>query len=689
MNDLDVLEGARPDVAPLTERERQLLRSRIFADASVAQFPGTDLAEPARLSSADHSVVVAAGRPARSPRRWLLWAAAVAVVACGAIVVTQRRAIAPIDEASPTDPVSSVADASIPQTTTVDGTLDAGVMGWPPLFPALDPSDPDNAIVKMVSGQIGFENPQRTTAVIGNRDGATISDLAYVSAIDSDAFATAMARVYLPPTTVTIDGSTLTVYALSVPGSSEVTAMIEHPEGPDIAVTAADPVGLIRALGVGFATATTDAEGSFGLEFSDLPPGYVTVIEPYVQIGGQSFPGMQWGDMGAEHAIGVNVYLGGPQLRVGRALRATTVHDRAAWFDAADNTVYWQVQSGVWASATTTGGLDAVLAVAARVQFVDEATWRARYPDTNQFFGSTTAATTTQPGGSQSSDPVESVASAPGSIPATTLLGGPATTVDPLVFAGTESWLPRWPAVSASNPLASTSGYGMELCDGGYGTKIMRVDSPTDSPHAYSGTLCVFIELTRSRADAVVSCSTSTPPYNYAQCARRTDRTDASGGGTATSETATAAQQDAMRPFPSATAFEQPEVFHVEVSAPLGARTSFSNGVVSVRREPAPEPVNEQVAHPDVCIEIELESGTASGCASPRLLATGLAYGAFRDGDGPIEIIGIVPDEVTEIDINGTTVTPISNVWHFTLDEGGATPRITVRSADGREASTV
>ena len=88
--------------------------------------------------------------------------------------------------------------------------------------------------------------------------------------------------------------------------------------------------------------------------------------------------------------------------------------------------------------------------------------------------------------GGQFADAEGHAAPVPGSVPGTTVVA-PATTIDPLVFAGTESWLPRWPAISVSAPSASTSGYGMQLCDSGYGTKIMRVDSPTDTHHAVLG----------------------------------------------------------------------------------------------------------------------------------------------------------------------------------------------------------
>jgi hypothetical protein len=300
-----------------------------------------------------------------------------------------------------------------------------------------------------------------------------------------------------------------------------------------------------------------------------------------------------------------------------------------------------------------------------------------------------TGAVVSVAGGMFAGNPETPETAVAGSVPgATAPNDAPPATVDPLVFAGTESWLPRWPSMSVSVPPASTRGYGMQLCDSGYGTKILRLDSPTDTSHAYSGTLCVFIELVQPRADATVSCSTSTPPYNYARCARRTDRTDSAGGGTAATAAATTAQQDAMRLFPSATDWSESEVFAGVVSSATNATVRFADSTGSISLTPAPESADLGVDQPGVCFVIELETATANGCVGRGLLATGLAYGAFRDGNGAIELVGIVPDEVTTIDIGGTLITPVGNIWHTTLDSGEATPRITARSADGRESST-
>ncbi len=103
-----------------------------------------------------------------------------------------------------------------------------------------------------------------------------------------------------------------------------------------------------------------------------------------------------------------------------------------------------------------------------------------------------------------------------GLLPATTVVAqAPTDTLGPLDYSGTVRPLPMWPSVSGSDPPATTNGYGMSQCDSGYGTKILRLDSPTAASHAYSGTLCVFIDLAEPRPAAVTTCATSTEKPNY------------------------------------------------------------------------------------------------------------------------------------------------------------------------------
>ena len=293
-------------------------------------------------------------------------------------------------------------------------------------------------------------------------------------------------------------------------------------------------------------------------------------------------------------------------------------------------------------------------------------------------------------------DGMAPTATVPGSIP------GPTTTLavaaeqsipfGPLDYATTERALPMWPEVNLSDPPATTSGYGMQLCDSGYGTKILRVDAASGPSSAYSGTLCVFIDLAEARVDAVTKCAPSTDQFNYARCQRRTDQTDTAGAGTSRRAVADAEDMAAMQAFPSATAADQAELFDATVSAASAQDPSriYSDRSVTVTFDPASDGaiVDGTVDQPGVCFEIKVPGATVKGCVGHDLLATGLAYGAFQDGDGPIEIVGIVPDEVTAVEVDGQIITPTNNVWHFTATSD-APITITVRSADGRAATTM
>lgn len=259
----------------------------------------------------------------------------------------------------------------------------------------------------------------------------------------------------------------------------------------------------------------------------------------------------------------------------------------------------------------------------------------------------------------------------------------------PLDYATTDEGLPMWPAANVSDPPATTTGYGLQLCDSGFGTKVMRVDPAAGPAHAYSGTLCVFVDLAEPRADAVTKCATSTEQLHYARCQRRTDQTGSAGPGTSQRAAATADDTAAMQAFPSATAWDQAEVFDATVSASAQGAPAYRDGAVAVTLSTADDgAAAETVDQPGVCFVIEIPGATADGCVGRALLATGLAYGAFQDGDGPIELVGIVPDEVVAVEIGGQVVTPVNNVWHYTATSGSPLT-ITVRAADGRATSTL
>jgi hypothetical protein len=89
-----------------------------------------------------------------------------------------------------------------------------------------------------------------------------------------------------------------------------------------------------------------------------------------------------------------------------------------------------------------------------------------------------------------------------------------------------------------------------------------------------------------------------------------------------------------------------------------------------------------------ICFTIELAMGPSDGCVQRAVVQTGVLYNAFQQHGGPIEIIGIVPDEVASVSINGTTIEVHSNVWFYTGSQGDDLS-FTVFSADKSKSAAV
>jgi hypothetical protein len=87
------------------------------------------------------------------------------------------------------------------------------------------------------------------------------------------------------------------------------------------------------------------------------------------------------------------------------------------------------------------------------------------------------------------------------------------------------------------------------------------------------------------------------------------------------------------------------------------------------------------------CYEAFLPSGTRStACFHAETVRTGFAYAAYQDHGGPITIIGVVPDDVTSIEIAGTSITPANNVWTYVAATGDDLA-FTVVGSDGQRAT--
>ncbi len=125
-----------------------------------------------------------------------------------------------------------------------------------------------------------------------------------------------------------------------------------------------------------------------------------------------------------------------------------------------------------------------------------------------------------------------------------------------------------------------------------------------------------------------------------------------------------------------ATPSDLPQIFSDQISAvSLLESDQYSDDSVSVTLS---KDVDPQVT----CFRISLADASSEGCLDRILLTTGLAYGAFERGDGPIEVVGIVPDDAATVQIAGKSVAVHNNVWHYT-GQSGDDLSFTVSSVDG------
>jgi hypothetical protein len=72
-----------------------------------------------------------------------------------------------------------------------------------------------------------------------------------------------------------------------------------------------------------------------------------------------------------------------------------------------------------------------------------------------------------------------------------------------------------------------------------------------------------------------------------------------------------------------------------------------------------------------------------------RDIATGISYMALGDRDGNVYVLGVVPDDATQVSINGTTVEVKSNLWFYAGKASDPSLAFTVSSADGSKKATL
>jgi hypothetical protein len=124
---------------------------------------------------------------------------------------------------------------------------------------------------------------------------------------------------------------------------------------------------------------------------------------------------------------------------------------------------------------------------------------------------------------------------------------------------------------------------------------------------------------------------------------------------------------------------ETQEVFSDVVTA-VGARSvAYADDSATVTFHPsAPGDIT--------CFTVKLPGSSSESCLDAATLRTGLGHGAWQDHDGPVEVIGVVPDDVAYVEIAGETIKVQNNVWHY-QGTGGDDLSFTVYSADGQRSA--
>ena len=153
------------------------------------------------------------------------------------------------------------------------------------------------------------------------------------------------------------------------------------------------------------------------------------------------------------------------------------------------------------------------------------------------------------------------------------------------------------------------------------------------------------------------------PGTNYAQCKVLAASTDGAVPTEGDGEPAADAEPEDSALLP-ATPSDLPQIFSDQISAvSLVESDQYSDDSVSVTLSKDGDP---QVTR----FRISLADASSERCLDRFLLTTGFAYGAFERGAGPIEVVGIVPDDATTVQIAGKSVAVHNNVWHYTGQPG-------------------
>ncbi|MEZ5412055.1 MAG: hypothetical protein R2761_28725 [Acidimicrobiales bacterium] len=133
---------------------------------------------------------------------------------------------------------------------------------------------------------------------------------------------------------------------------------------------------------------------------------------------------------------------------------------------------------------------------------------------------------------------------------------------------------------------------------------------------------------------------------------------------------------------------DEPPIFSDQVStlnvADEATEPNFDDGEVEVTLTRGEDPQQP------VCISAHFlpPGGSSEGCLGLDEIRTGLSFQISQAHGGPIQVVGIVPDDVAEVLIDDHPVLLSNNVWHYAGDPGSKV-NLAVRSADGTQVATL
>lgn len=125
-------------------------------------------------------------------------------------------------------------------------------------------------------------------------------------------------------------------------------------------------------------------------------------------------------------------------------------------------------------------------------------------------------------------------------------------------------------------------------------------------------------------------------------------------------------------PLLPGTSGREPLLFSDRISTADGTTIQSGAGQIVLRSSPDGQR----------CFDVALPAQEGSSCFYTSDLRSGLGYAAFQGPDGEVHIVGLVPDDVATVVIDGHTVNPESNIWTYDAPRG-TDLAFTVSSLDG------